>query len=641
MPFKSILLLFILIASKQSHAQLCTGSLGEPVVNITFGNGTTNAVPLKNGVTNLKYVSTDCPTDGEYTLTNITTNCFGASWHSTSEDHSKDIKGRFMLINARNTPDDFYIETIPGLCRNTTYEFGAWVANVLKKTSCGGNGTKPNLTFSIETTTGEILGTYNTQEIPEEEQLTWKQYGFQFKPDINTTSIVLRIRNNAGVGCGNDLAIDDITFRPCGPNIITEVQNNNTSSLNICKSDLQPMQFNSSVGNGFLNPFFQWQSSLNKGKTWNNISAANTTDYLWQPTVAGSFMHRMQVGELANLANTECRVSSPVITVNLLPSNPPLNIVQCRGGLVEFTAASGSDPTVKYSWEGPNNFHSTLQNPSIKSVHLSQAGSYKVTIESSENCSTFNSVGLEVYNAINGKLTGESLICWGESTQLMASGASQYTWAPSTGLSDSHSATVIASPTDTTQYHVLIADGTGCSDSIAITINVVKPPILSAGLDQRIFEGNTINLSGKLSGQYLSYKWTPNSFMLNANSLSPSVTPIKTIDYELSAIALNSCGEVKDTVNILVYINTKAPNVFSPNGDGINDLWIIPGLEAYPKASLSVFNRLGQMVYQSKPYTGSWNGLYKGIPLPIGTYYYIIERGLNLEILSGSIQIIR
>ncbi|TAG32103.1 MAG: gliding motility-associated C-terminal domain-containing protein [Sphingobacteriia bacterium] len=641
---KSTFLALILIVQLQSNAQLCTGSLGNPVVNITFGNGSTLAEALKKGVTNLVYVSSSCPIDTTYTITNLTTSCFGSAWHTVSEDHTKDFKGRYMLINARNTPDDFYIDTISGLCGNTTYEFGAWIANVLKPASCGGGGVKPDLTFSIETTNGNVLKTYNTQGIQESAQLTWKQYGFLFKPDINTTAIVLRIRNNAGIGCGNDLAIDDITFRPCGPAIVTQVQNNSVTLLNICMANQVPLQFSTTVGTGFLSPFFQWQSSIDTGKTWVNINGAGSTDYLRQPTGIGSFKYRMQVGESANLANSDCRVVSSEITLNLFPmppSNATKNIVQCRGGLVEFTAAKGSDPLLQYTWKGPNNFSAAIQNPAFKSIHITDEGQYLVAIKTAAGCTTTDTINLKVFNAINGKLSGNSLICFGESTPLVASGSTHYTWVPATGLSATNTASVIAKPIDTTQYYVLIGDGTGCSDSISVTIKVVKPPLVNAGTDKRILAGNSINLLGSISGQYQSYRWTPSFAMINANSLTPTVTPSQTTSYELRAVGSASCGEVKDTVNIIVFIKTEPPNAFSPNGDGVNDLWVIPGLELYPNAALTVFNRAGMVVYQSKPYSSSWNGTFKGNALPVGTYYYIIERGMGFEVLSGSIQLIR
>src|SRR5258705_5315815 len=134
-----------------STAQLCNGSLGDPVVNITFGSGaggdTNFAAP---GYT---YTNSVCPNDGSYTITSSSSGCFNNSWHSVTADHTGN--GDFMLVNASVQPADFFLSTVTNLCPNTIYEFSAWIMNVLRSAS----GIQPNITFSIETTSGAILKT--------------------------------------------------------------------------------------------------------------------------------------------------------------------------------------------------------------------------------------------------------------------------------------------------------------------------------------------------------------------------------------------------------------------------------------------------------------------------------------------------
>ena len=104
------------ILSTSMQAQICTGSLGDAVVNVTFGSGagTGNALPFTD--VNYTFVSYDCPNDGSYTVINSTTACFGNSWHSLSEDHTPgDIDGRMMLVNASYLPGDFYVDTESGI----------------------------------------------------------------------------------------------------------------------------------------------------------------------------------------------------------------------------------------------------------------------------------------------------------------------------------------------------------------------------------------------------------------------------------------------------------------------------------------------------------------------------------------------
>jgi len=83
------------------------------------------------------------------------------------------------------------------------------------------------------------------------------------------------------------------------------------------------------------------------------------------------------------------------------------------------------------------------------------------------------------------------------------------------------------------------------------------------------------------------------------------------------------------------------PNAFTPNGDGINDYWDIKAIEGFPQCLVSVFARNGSLVFQSRGYPHPWDGTYKGLALPNGTYYYVISPSAGLKSLSGSVTILR
>jgi gliding motility-associated-like protein len=88
-------------------------------------------------------------------------------------------------------------------------------------------------------------------------------------------------------------------------------------------------------------------------------------------------------------------------------------------------------------------------------------------------------------------------------------------------------------------------------------------------------------------------------------------------------------------------IPTDIPNTFSPNGDGINDVWSIPYLNNFPNARIRILNRYSQLVFSSTGYNQPWNGKLKGADLPIGTYYYIIHHGNGQPPMIGAVTIIR
>jgi len=82
---------------------------------------------------------------------------------------------------------------------------------------------------------------------------------------------------------------------------------------------------------------------------------------------------------------------------------------------------------------------------------------------------------------------------------------------------------------------------------------------------------------------------------------------------------------------------------FTPNGDGVNDLWLVTNGNCVTNITAQVFNRYGAKVFESNDYKNNWNGTYKGKPLPDGTYYYIISFNLlngKKELLKGNLTIL-
>jgi gliding motility-associated-like protein len=97
-----------------------------------------------------------------------------------------------------------------------------------------------------------------------------------------------------------------------------------------------------------------------------------------------------------------------------------------------------------------------------------------------------------------------------------------------------------------------------------------------------------------------------------------------------------------DSMNVKIVRTIFVPNAFTPNNDGLNDNWRIPALAAYPDAMVTIFNRYGQKIFESKGYARPWDGTYKGAEQPTGSYIYIIQPSADAaEILKGTVTIIR
>ena len=640
---KNIFLLVLFLTAYDCSAQLCKGSLGDPVINITFGNGANTGNPLAAATTTYTFVTTSCPNDGMYTVTNSTSNCFGNSWHTLSQDHTGGGSGYMMLINASYDPGDFYVDTVHGLCANTTYEFAAWIVNVLRPGSCTGSGLhpiKPNLTFSIETLSGTILQTQKTGDIPEDYSPTWKQYALSFRTPQGVNDVIVRLSNNAPGGCGNDLALDDITFRACGPQVTASISGENSLSKDICDYNKTVYTLKGNISAGYTTPAYQWQTSTDS-INWTDIPNATTTTFNRQPTAAGTYYYRLAVAEGVNINSSHCRIASNNISfhINKKPvtsasSNSPV----CEGTTLSLTANGGAT----YQWQGPNNYNGTGSPAAINNVTLAATGKYFVTVTSTEGCSQKDSVVVTIKAAPTANAGSGTYICEGSNVTLNATGGGAYSWQPSTGLSATNIANPVASPVDSTVYIVTVTDNiSGCSANDTVLVNVFHKPTANAGPDKTMIEGDQVILNGNATGERLNYFWTPDAFINSANSLQPVVSPAHDTTYTLHVESTAGCGIATDEVFVKVFKKVIVPNAFSPNKDGINDTWQLVAIDAYPDADINVFNRYGQAVFTSHGYNKPWDGTYNNDPLPVGTYYYVIDLKFGLPKLKGWVAILR
>jgi gliding motility-associated-like protein len=640
-------ILTIILASSftfgQLNAQLCQGSLGDPLINITFGAGQNPGPALTAATTSYQYVSTDCPGDGFYTVRNSTTSCFGSSWHSLSRDHTGDANGYFMLVNASFQPSAFYLDTVKGLCSGTTYEFAAWVINVLNLSSQCNPGIQPNLTFTLEQTDGTVLQSYNTGNIPSSSSPNWQQFGFFFTTPPGISDVVLRIFNNSQGGCGNDLALDDITFRPCGPQLTSTITGSNSSTSTFCEGISQSFAFFCLVSGGFNFPLYQWQESINGG-AWTDIPGATSTLYpknFPANTTPGTYAYRLSAAEAGNMNSAKCRVVSQPLTITIaaIPvTNASVNSPVCEGGTLSLTASGGT----QYQWTGVNNFSSTGATVSINNAQLIQTGKYYVLVTNNAGCTHLDSV-IATINANPVAVTSfaEITICEGDNIQFQSSGGLTYKWIPATGLSSDVISNPMATPADTTIYKVIVANQFACTDTAWVTVNVAEKPSANAGPDKTIVKNNSVQLLASAAGQNISYIWSPDIYIDNVLSLQPIVTPPHDTSYILTVTSNEGCGTSADTMHVYVYKDVYVPNAFSPNGDGLNDTWYVPALSAYPEFTLAVYNRYGEMIFQIKNTNQPWDGKYKGMPQAIGAYVYVIDLKQGGSLLKGTVMIVK
>jgi len=174
----------------------------------------------------------------------------------------------------------------------------------------------------------------------------------------------------------------------------------------------------------------------------------------------------------------------------------------------------------------------------------------------------------------------------------------------------------------------------------SMVVRFLPPPIVNAGGTKYVLKGNTLVLTPTVSESNVHYLWSPDVDIDNDTLKNPTITG--DVDRTYTLTVTDSLGCVSsDQTTIVIPPQLMVPNTFTPNGDGINDLWDIQGLIAYYSATVDIFNRYGTKIFHSVGYPKAWDGTYSGSPVPAGVYYYIIDTKVNGMIISGYVTVIR
>lgn len=187
----------------------------------------------------------------------------------------------------------------------------------------------------------------------------------------------------------------------------------------------------------------------------------------------------------------------------------------------------------------------------------------------------------------------------------------------------------------------------GCISNLASRqINIRPYPAISAGPDLFVLQDGEKTIQSSITasspyGNIIGYQWSPPTYLSATNILSPTVIhPNDDITYVLKVTGTGGCVS-SDTVFVKVLKSLVIPNTFTPNGDGVNDKWEIQYLDSYPGCVVEIYNTVGQLLFRSVGYTNKWDGRYNGNPLPVGTYYYVIDPKNNRKPIAGYVTILR
>ncbi len=178
-----------------------------------------------------------------------------------------------------------------------------------------------------------------------------------------------------------------------------------------------------------------------------------------------------------------------------------------------------------------------------------------------------------------------------------------------------------------------------------VTIEVESVPSLFLTTDLQVDQGASVLLEATTNGH--SVIWTGSDIAgLSSTTISnPIYTPQSPTagvqNFQITAYSEYALCETSEDVDVLVITPITIPNAFTPNGDAENDEWNIQGLEAYDNVTLTIYNRWGSVVHKSVGLYNPWTGLRQGKPMPVATYYYILEIPQLGQKYHGSVTLLK
>jgi gliding motility-associated-like protein len=317
-----------------------------------------------------------------------------------------------------------------------------------------------------------------------------------------------------------------------------------------------------------------------------------------------------------------CSNSDSVVVIVYLPPTPfivPDTQYICQGQPIQLIASGG----VRYAWSN-NVSLSRLDVGNPIAVPLDTT-TYYVTVTNIHNCSATDSITVNVQLPVNADAATPFDLCEGRSVQLSSSGGFYYQWVPPVFLSNANVSDPVANPNSSIVYTVIVSND--CfSDSAQVAITIRPTPIVDAGRDTLIYR----NTEGILQGttNVTRYFWLPNAEISSATDLNAAVSPLFDRVYTLYVESEYGCTNF-DSVTIFVEGKTQIfiPTAFSPNGDGINDVFRVvpPTLNIETLNEFAVFNRWGEKVFSTTDISQGWDGFYKGKAQGLSVYVWYFD----------------
>ncbi|MDQ3109282.1 MAG: gliding motility-associated C-terminal domain-containing protein [Bacteroidota bacterium] len=331
--------------------------------------------------------------------------------------------------------------------------------------------------------------------------------------------------------------------------------------------------------------------------------------------------------------------SIPIVIVVL----PAPNIVAsndtsiCAGDPVNLFATGG----ITYTWSPATN----LSDPNISNPVATPATTTTYVVTATNGtCSDSEPVVVTVQFTL-ANAGPDTTICLGGNAFLTATGGTSYSWSPTTGLNNPAIQNPIATPTITTTYTCTVTNAIGCTDVDIATITITSSPVAIFSFTPTvIFADSSYYFLDQSTGGATSWSWDFGDGN-TSTSQNPSHLYSAGGTYQVCLTTTNNAGCTNTVCSDVIVLprDVVGPNVFTPNGDGTNDVLIFQNLSYYPNTAIYIYDRWGILVYENGNYLNDWNGKKNGSGAECvdGTYYYVLS-GINLkETVTGFVQLIR
>lgn len=300
----------------------------------------------------------------------------------------------------------------------------------------------------------------------------------------------------------------------------------------------------------------------------------------------------------------------------------------CRGQSVQLNVQGAS----AYTWSPA--FNLSCQNCSSPIASPLITTLYEVSAVNAFGCVGKDSVKITVAQPFKMTVSPNDTICKGESAQLLADGADIYKWSPGATLNKTDIADPIASPTVSTKYTVVGYDSAGCfTDTGRVSVVVGQIPTIDLGPDKVLSAGSSFPLASTITnGPIVNWDWKPSTYLSCNNCAQPIASIKRDITYSINATNQYGCS-ASDTIHIKVFCESTQvyiPNVFTPDGDGINDVLMVRGTGINTIKYFRVFTRWGELIFEKSNFTpneksNGWDGTIRGVKAPPEVYVYTCE----------------